>query len=83
MKRDSTNDRNMDQSPHHNFNNIVESRRGTLFEGSNRIGSSQHVGSDQHNLWKSILNDVAQRDDVKESHLLVLGDKGAGKRSLI
>lgn len=29
------------------------------------------------------MNDVAQRDDVPESHLLVLGDKGAGKRSII
>jgi dynein light intermediate chain 1 len=29
------------------------------------------------------LNDVAQRDDVPESHLLVLGDKGAGKHSLL
>lgn len=38
---------------------------------------------DQANLWKSILNDVAQRDDVRESHVLVLGDRGAGKRSLI
>lgn len=39
--------------------------------------------ADQSNLWQAILNDVAQRDDFKESHLLVLGDKGAGKRSLI
>ena len=35
------------------------------------------------NLWQSILNDVAQRDDMKECHVLVLGDRGAGKRSLI
>ena len=26
---------------------------------------------------------MAQRDETKESHLLILGDKGAGKRSLI
>ena len=35
------------------------------------------------NLWQSILDDVAQRDDVPESHIFVLGDRGAGKRSLI
>jgi predicted AAA+ superfamily ATPase len=29
------------------------------------------------------LNDVAHRDDLIDSHLLVLGDRGAGKRSLI
>ena len=39
--------------------------------------------NDKNNLWQSILNEVAQRDDVKESHLLILGDKGSGKRSLI
>lgn len=38
---------------------------------------------DKNNLWQSILNEVAQRDDVKESHLLILGDKGSGKRSLV
>jgi hypothetical protein len=35
------------------------------------------------NLWQGILNGQAQRDDVRESHLIVLGDRGAGKRSLI
>ncbi len=35
------------------------------------------------NIWQSILNNVAQRDDMRESNLIVLGDKGAGKRSLI
>ena len=29
------------------------------------------------------MNDVTQRDDIKESHLLVLGDRSAGKKSLI
>lgn len=29
------------------------------------------------------MNDVAERDDVKDSHLLVLGDRGAGKRTLL
>jgi predicted AAA+ superfamily ATPase len=35
------------------------------------------------NLWQGILNDVTQRDDMRESHLIVLGERGAGKRSLI
>ena len=35
------------------------------------------------NLWQSILNDVAHRDELNDSHLIVLGDRGAGKRSLI
>lgn len=36
------------------------------------------------NLWQSILNDVAHRDDDQfDSHLIVLGDRGTGKRSLI
>ena len=41
--------------------------------------SSQH----STNLWQSILSDVAQRDDVKESHLIVMGERGSGKRSLV
>ena len=35
------------------------------------------------NLWQGILNNVAQRDDLRESNLFVLGDRGVGKRSLI
>lgn len=39
------------------------------------------------NLWESILNDLTLRlkdlDSKDESHLIVLGDRGAGKRSLI
>ena len=48
------------------------------------FGSSHKDGQGQGvNLWQSILNDVVQRDDMRESHLLVLGDRGAGKRSLL
>ena len=35
------------------------------------------------NLWQGILNNVTQRDDMRESNLIVLGERGAGKRSLI
>lgn len=34
-------------------------------------------------LWSKILQDVAKRDDKQDSTVLLLGDKGAGKRSLI
>lgn len=63
-----------------------DSRRSTYMDGggsgSNRGGSMQ-LFADSTNLYKSILNDVASRDDMKESHLLVLGDRSAGKRSII
>jgi predicted AAA+ superfamily ATPase len=29
------------------------------------------------------LNDVAQRDDMRDSHLIILGDRGAGKKSIV
>lgn len=44
---------------------------------------SQYEGGAGQNLWQSILNDVAQRDDVKDSHVLIFGDRGAGKRSVV
>lgn len=44
---------------------------------------NQYDGGQQQNLWQSILNDVAQRDDVKDSNMIILGDRGAGKRSII
>ena len=61
------------------------SRRGSAIDFSTSINYGKQGTSegDKNNLWQTILNDVAQRDDIKESHLLILGDKGAGKRSLI
>jgi hypothetical protein len=35
------------------------------------------------NLWRTILSNVAKRDDMEDSYLLLLGDKGCGKRSLV
>ena len=35
------------------------------------------------NLWSTILGDVGKRDDLDDSHLLLLGDRGSGKRSII
>ena len=46
----------------------------------NRKGSNI---DEKGNLWQSILNSVALRDDVRETHLIVLGDRSSGKRSLI
>lgn len=40
-------------------------------------------GDQPENLWQSILNKVSQKDDVGDSHLLILGDSQVGKRSLI
>ena len=34
-------------------------------------------------MWKSILDDVVKRDDQKDSYMLLLGDRGSGKRSLV
>ena len=53
------------------------------FSSSLSYGKQNSTVDENGNLWQSILNDVAQRDDVKESHLLLLGDKGAGKRALV
>ena len=35
------------------------------------------------NLWYSLLDEVGSRKDFPQAHLLVLGNKGCGKRSLI
>jgi len=37
----------------------------------------------ESNLWLSILDDVVKRDDQKDSYMLLLGDRGSGKRSLV
>lgn len=50
---------------------------------SNTIGNSKEEEEENKNLWESILNKVAQRDETSDSTLLILGDKGVGKKSLI
>ena len=35
------------------------------------------------NLWTTLLKNVAKREEVKVADLLVLGDRGSGKRSLV
>jgi len=51
--------------------------------GGDPKAKSQKEGEKKNNLWKTILSDVAQRDGIKDSWLVMLGDKGCGKRSLI
>ena len=35
------------------------------------------------NLWNSIMADVAKRDDLQDSHILLIGNQGSGKRSIV
>ena len=39
--------------------------------------------SGKKNLWHDLLDSVGKRQDLRQAHLLVLGDRGAGKRSFI
>ena len=46
-------------------------------------GRSGKASANGENLWNAILQDVVKRDDQHDSHLLLLGNIGAGKRSII
>jgi ABC-type sulfate/molybdate transport systems ATPase subunit len=37
----------------------------------------------KNNLWSKIRADVQKRDDLHDANLILLGDKGAGKRSIL
>jgi len=55
----------------------AEQRRASkpqILSGNTKPGS---------NLWQSILKDVVRRDDQKDSYMLLLGERGCGKRSLV
>ena len=41
------------------------------------------ASGDGSNLWQSMLSEVAGRDELPDSQLLILGDPGVGKRSLL
>jgi hypothetical protein len=52
------------------------------------IGSSMKAGDGEddekkQNLWRSLLMSVGQRTENRHSNILLLGDRNAGKRSLI
>ena len=46
-------------------------------------GGSKEKKEGGKNLWQSILDGVVKRDDLEDSHMLMLGDRGSGKRSII
>jgi predicted AAA+ superfamily ATPase len=52
----------------------------SLRHGSTNVDGE---GDKKVNLWYTLLKNVAKRDETRVANLLVLGDKGAGKRSLI
>jgi len=50
--------------------------RKSVYEigGGDIKAKSQKEGEKKNNLWKTILSDVAQRDGIKDSWLVMLGD---------
>ena len=62
-----------------------QENRESFISSSNPLNSSTNTKSDgeKKNLWASLLNSVTQRNSHSNAHLLVLGDRSAGKRSLI
>lgn len=69
----------------HNEEDDLPKIRKSIYEVGAADGKNkgQKEGEKKNNLWKTILSDVAQRDGLKDSWLLMLGDKGCGKRSLV
>ena len=48
-----------------------------------KTGGTKQSKEGGKNLWQSILGEVVKRDDLEDSHVLMLGDRGSGKRSII
>ena len=46
------------------------------------INNSQGDGQQEH-LWQSILKNATKRNEMQESHLLMLGNNSSGKKSLL
>jgi len=40
-------------------------------------------GGTEGNLWETIMADVVKRDDLQDSHILLIGNQGSGKRSIV
>ena len=52
--------------------------------GAAQTASAQkQKGQEPENLWNSILEDVVKRDDTEDSYLIMLGNPGVGKRSIV
>lgn len=49
----------------------------------NTSASAPEASEKKVNIWSKMLDDVGSRRDMKQSHLIILGDRGSGKRSLI
>ena len=49
--------------------------------GSHLVG--RDGGDEKENLWRSLLKSVGQRTEARPAHILLLGDRNAGKKSLI
>ena len=47
------------------------------------IGGPEGPNSVKKNLWHTLLESVGSRHDMPQAHLLILGDKGCGKRSFV
>ena len=46
-------------------------------------GSSTNDGEQKRNIWSDLLDNVGSRQDIRQTHVIVLGDYEAGKRSLL
>ena len=59
----------------------------SIYQRPSGQASSQAAGYGEEekkvNLWYDLLKSVGVRGQSKEAHLIILGDKGVGKRSLI
>jgi hypothetical protein len=49
----------------------------------NNEGQGQSPAPTKNNLWSQIRAEVQKRDDAVDSNMILLGDKGVGKRSIL
>jgi len=74
-----------------NSDGNIGSASGSFISNSNSMFQSMNTknmggegeGEKKVNLWYTLLKNVAKREETKVAHILVLGDRGVGKRSLI
>ena len=57
--------------------------RKSVYEAASERPKRASTVEKKDNLWKKILSDVAKREMQKDTTLLLLGDIGSGKRSLV
>ncbi len=78
------------QDPSNRFgnpsNNDSDSNRGSFVSSSHQpqgINYKPNAENEKKNIWASLLKEVGVRGETRPAHLLILGDRGAGKRSLL